>query len=123
MKCLSIQQPWAGLIVAGVKKIECRSWHTPHRGKILIHAGRRINRIHPTSLDVNISVCESLVAARGVVIGEANLVDCRPAKPDDYHDALCEIKEGMFAWVLDSAHSIPPFELKGKLGLFEVNIK
>lgn len=41
MKVLSIQQPWASLIVAGHKKIETRSWNTKYRGELLIHASMK----------------------------------------------------------------------------------
>lgn len=36
---LTIKQPWAALIIAGIKDVENRSWTTPHRGLLLIHAG------------------------------------------------------------------------------------
>lgn len=39
MRALSIKQPWAGLIAAGYKNIENRSWATSFRGRFLIHAG------------------------------------------------------------------------------------
>jgi ASCH domain len=35
---LSVRQPWAWLIVNGVKDNENRSWRTDHRGPLLIHA-------------------------------------------------------------------------------------
>lgn len=38
MRTLSVRQPYATLIVAGVKKIENRTWRTEHRGRIYIHA-------------------------------------------------------------------------------------
>jgi activating signal cointegrator 1 len=38
MKAISIHQPWASLITFGAKRLEARSWHTPYRGPILIHA-------------------------------------------------------------------------------------
>ena len=38
MKTLSVRQPWANLIVRGIKDIENRSWKTNFRGRILIHA-------------------------------------------------------------------------------------
>ena len=41
MKALSVKQPWAELIVAGVKDVENRSWATDHRGPLLIHATLR----------------------------------------------------------------------------------
>lgn len=38
MKTLTIRQPWASLIAAGVKTIETRSWSTRYRGPLAIHA-------------------------------------------------------------------------------------
>jgi hypothetical protein len=38
MKCLSLWQPWASLLVAGAKLVETRGWLTAHRGPLLIHA-------------------------------------------------------------------------------------
>ena len=38
MKVLSIQQPYASLIMLGFKTIETRSWATKYRGELLIHA-------------------------------------------------------------------------------------
>ena len=40
MKCLSIHQPWAALVVLGAKRFETRSWQTDHRGRMAIHASR-----------------------------------------------------------------------------------
>lgn len=40
MRALTIRQPWASLIAAGVKTIETRSWATSYRGSMLIHAGK-----------------------------------------------------------------------------------
>ena len=38
LPALSVRQPWAWLIVNGVKDIENRLWRTHHRGPSLIHA-------------------------------------------------------------------------------------
>ena len=38
MKTLSIRQPYATLVCAGVKRVENRSWTTDYRGRLLIHA-------------------------------------------------------------------------------------
>lgn len=37
---LSLKQPWAALLVHGMKTIEVRKWPTARRGSILIHAAR-----------------------------------------------------------------------------------
>ena len=41
MKALSLLQPWAALVVMGIKQIETRSWSTAYRGPLLIHASKR----------------------------------------------------------------------------------
>lgn len=39
MKAITIKQPWASLIVEGIKDVENRTWPTKFRGRVLIHAG------------------------------------------------------------------------------------
>uniref|UniRef100_A0A7S4BLW2 ASCH domain-containing protein n=1 Tax=Chrysotila carterae TaxID=13221 RepID=A0A7S4BLW2_CHRCT len=39
--CLSMHQPWASLLVHGIKKVEGRSWRTAHRGWLWIAATAR----------------------------------------------------------------------------------
>ena len=41
MKCLSVCQPFAELIVQGKKTIELRKWNTKFRGEFLIHAAKK----------------------------------------------------------------------------------
>ena len=38
MKAITIKQPFASLIVEGIKDIENRTWKTNLRGRVLIHA-------------------------------------------------------------------------------------
>lgn len=38
MKALTLWQPWATLVMLGVKKVETRGWETKHRGLLVIHA-------------------------------------------------------------------------------------
>ncbi len=44
MKCLSLKQPYAELLVSGKKTIELRNWNTYFRGKFLIHASKNIDK-------------------------------------------------------------------------------
>lgn len=37
-KAISIKQPWAYLICAGIKDVENRTWATKYRGRVYIHA-------------------------------------------------------------------------------------
>lgn len=41
-QCLSMHQPWASLLVAGVKKHEGRTWYSPHRGRLWIAAAAKL---------------------------------------------------------------------------------
>lgn len=37
-KCMSMHQPWASMLIAGIKRHEGRSWYTSHRGRLWIAA-------------------------------------------------------------------------------------
>jgi hypothetical protein len=50
MKIISIRQPWASLIVSGLKDVENGTWPTRYRGPVLIHASQRADDV--TSDDV-----------------------------------------------------------------------
>ncbi|KAL2088449.1 hypothetical protein ACEWY4_015348 [Coilia grayii] len=39
--CLSMHQPWATLLVKGIKRVEGRSWYTSHRGRLWIAAAAK----------------------------------------------------------------------------------
>ncbi|MCB2188832.1 MAG: ASCH domain-containing protein [Deltaproteobacteria bacterium] len=56
MKCLSIRQPWASLIVAGMKDVENRSWATKYRGPVLIHAAATVADTSPHYLSGGVLV-------------------------------------------------------------------
>ena len=71
MKVLTIKQPWATLIIDGYKKYEFRSWKTNYRGKILIHAGKSLEKEHNSKFEIY-----NLHHEYGAIIGEADLIDC-----------------------------------------------
>lgn len=75
MFALSLKQPWATLLVHGLKTIEVRKWKTAPRGRIFIHAARVPDeRPHGWALVKP----EWLAEARcgGGIIGEGDLVKC-----------------------------------------------
>src|SRR5262249_51625490 len=72
---LSLKQPWATLLVHGLKTIEVRRWPTARRGAILIHAAR----VPDERPEVWAKVPAQLLdAARllGGIIGEGELTSC-----------------------------------------------
>jgi hypothetical protein len=46
MKTLSVKQPYATLICAGIKRVENRTWTTDYRGRFLIHASGNHNSFY-----------------------------------------------------------------------------
>lgn len=120
---LSIQQPWAWLIVNGHKAVENRTWRHSHRGPVLIHAGKvsdawalaQLKRgVHPVTgahgeapaLNCGVSLC-------GGIVGMAEVVDCV-----ERHDSPWFV--GPFAFVLANARPLPFTPLRGHLGFFKV---
>jgi hypothetical protein len=53
MKCLSLKQPYAELLVSGKKTIELRNWNTAFRGKFLIHASKNVDKERSESLGID----------------------------------------------------------------------
>jgi len=43
-KVISLWQPWATLMLIGAKQIETRSWQTPFKGTLVIHAAKKWDR-------------------------------------------------------------------------------
>src|ERR1700722_15999903 len=72
---LSIKQPWAALVVQGLKTIKIRRWPTARRGRILIHAGR-VPDTRPEAERHVPAECKELVQLRGGIIGAVELTDC-----------------------------------------------
>jgi len=114
MKCLSIYQPWAHLIAMGEKAIENRTWRTPYRGPLLIHASKC--RADPGLL---MQFCRLLppIIAYGAIIGRAELVDCL-----DYSKVAGQrYAEGPVCWLLRNAAMFQrPIPYTGQRMLFEV---
>lgn len=52
MKAITLQQPWAGLLVLGVKGCDTRSWNTSYRGRIAVHASAKITQEGKDLLDL-----------------------------------------------------------------------
>src|SRR3954451_17421580 len=114
MKAVSVQQPWATLIVSGAKRIETRSWQTRHRGPLAVHAS---SRFPPAArlLCGRSPWCQLLAQAGfdgwaalpvGRVLGLVDLVDCLPvaaldaAQAADLEVTPGDHRRGNWAWLL-----------------------
>lgn len=72
---LSLRQPWAALVVLGLKSIEIRRWPTERRGAILIHASSMPDERAEVWSTVP-PVARGLAQLRGGILGQASLVEC-----------------------------------------------
>ncbi|KAK6639825.1 hypothetical protein RUM43_008100 [Polyplax serrata] len=83
--CLSMHQPWASLLVSGIKKHEGRTWYSSHRGRLWIAAASKI----PTA--ETIKECEDFYRAisdkqlnfptsypTSCLLGCVSVIDCLP---------------------------------------------
>lgn len=125
MKALTIWEPWASLIVDGIKDVENRSWKTNHRGVILIHAGKSVDW---SVIDQTASTSSyTIVRVRGDtyrigpiwpghIIGQVAITDCcRSIKSHDWHES------GSFGFYLAKPKRFfSPIPWKGSQRLFDV---
>ena len=58
MKCLSLKQRYAELLVSGKKTIKLRNWNTKFRGIFSIHASKNVDKERSEYLAVLLIICE-----------------------------------------------------------------
>jgi hypothetical protein len=136
MLALTLTQPYATLIAVGVKTIETRSWGTPYRGELAIHAAKAwpaderewqfSDRGFWAPLLRRLGLRSVSDFPRGVVVATCRLVDCVPtdrlarAALRDEERALGDFSGGRFAWMLADVAPLPePAPARGSLGLWE----
>ena len=113
MKIISVRQPWASLIVQGIKDVENRSWRTHHRGPVLIHASQRQDEITEKELKRRYGIEMPKRLPKGSVIGVADIVDCVEEHPSKWFDG-----DG-FGFVLKNPRRVRFQRWSGQLGLRE----
>ena len=138
MKCLSVCQPYARLIVSGAKTVELRGWTTAVRGEFLVHAARRIRLADCRRLGA-----DPKALAVGAIVGRADLLDvveyssarsldadrARHLAPRGYYGALGASAGGRsrtarYGFVLGGARALrAPIPFPGRLGFFDVDAR
>lgn len=136
MRALSIQQPWAWLIVNGYKPVENRTWTHPHRGRTLIHAGLKMDAqahsalrrgVHPAThgsilcADLAEAYAKAFEAGEvkvGGIVGEANFKGWFDHRDDR---AKSPWFVGPIGYEVADAKPLPFFAMPGKLGFFHAD--
>jgi hypothetical protein len=116
MHVLTVRQPWAWSIVAGIKRVENRSRPTRYRGSILIHAGSS-----RASIRAGLNVLQDARLGQigpfhfGAIIGVCQVVDC--VRLEDV--AGERFAEGPWCWMLEGARLFDePIACPGRLSLW-----
>lgn len=124
MKCLSVSQPFADLIVTGKKTLELRNWNTKFRGEFLIHAPIKIRLEDCRRLKIKPDL------PTGMIVGKATLYDVKEYfsqkelnEDKKFHFALAKFPNKKFGFMLKNPKLFRiPIPWKGKLGFFDVEI-
>jgi hypothetical protein len=127
MKALTLYQPWASLLIHGIKTVETRSWRTNYEGWLLIHAGKTFDRDYYNWLHSKpefSGFLDLLTYPTGVILGQALLVTCLKIapgnQPNEFEQMLGDYATGRYQWIFGGiekySQSIPA---KGSLGLWE----
>ena len=129
MKVLTIKQPFATLIVEGLKEYEFRTWKTKYRGEFLIHAGKGVDKKAMEKFN-----CFNLEYPSGCIIGKVTLTDCVPideearkmlkAKESIIYDSIVNHPEWEgYGYKLENPVKIEPIEMNGKLSFWDYDYK
>lgn len=125
MKVITIKQPFASLIAAGLKEYEFRTWKTSYRGEILIHAGKSVDKEAMRRFE-----SFGLEYPLGCILAKATLIDC--VNVDDALRQTLREKNAPVYWgttedsnwqgygfQLANIQPVSPIFTKGMLGLWE----
>lgn len=129
MKTITVKQPYASLIATGIKKYEFRTWKSKYRGKLLIHAGKGIDKKAMEKFkDYNLEY------PAGCIIAICDMVDC--VKIDDearemllkenelvYGKTACDKDFDGYGFKLENVKKIESIPVKGALSFWEYDYK
>ncbi|MFA4903029.1 MAG: ASCH domain-containing protein [Desulfobaccales bacterium] len=148
IKALSLWQPWASLIAVGAKQYETRSWKTDYRGPLLICAAQGglsekalkelliqpkfVKALEPL-FDAGVpgdnlqQWIPSWFLPFGKAVAIAQLTACIPTfqYQTDWiglEATFGDFSSGRYAWKLENVRAIEPFPVKGRQGLFKIEI-
>lgn len=125
-KVLTVRQPYASLLVGGVKDVENRSRRISYRGTVLIHAGARMHDVvsflrkrHEFTVEEIVVMTQvNEVEERdlfGCIVGSVEIVDCVQDSTSPWAE------RGQWHWVCRNAKVFdhPVRDVKGRLGLWD----
>ncbi|XP_076984300.1 activating signal cointegrator 1 isoform X2 [Tamandua tetradactyla] len=130
--CLSMHQPWASLLVKGIKRVEGRTWYTPHRGRLWIAATAKT----PSTQEVSeLQATYRLLRGKdlefpsdypsGCLLGCVDLTDCLSQKQfkEQYPD-ISQESDAPFVFIcMNPQEMIVKFPIKGNPKIWKLDSK
>ena len=135
IRALSLWQPWASLIVSGIKRFETRSWRSQYRGLLAIHAAKR-----PTDFTATRDLADLIRQVkghspselpRGTLVGFVEVVAYHPTHEIRERLSREELRagnyaDGRWAWELQHPRWLPSYvpykKYRGRQGLWKIRI-
>jgi len=99
---LAVRQPWAELIVRGIKSIEIRTVGVAVRGRIYIYASKQTSNLAEARAAIRAHQLDLAKLPLGLVVGTVELRDARAASAADAQRACVPagFVSGRYAWEL-----------------------
>ncbi|KQK11960.1 nuclear pore complex protein NUP98B isoform X2 [Brachypodium distachyon] len=134
--CLTMHQPWASLLVHGIKRVEGRSWPAPVTGRLWIHAASKVpdpdtvaamedfyREIHAVDGVAHIDFPQHYPVSR--LLGCVEVVGCvRSQELVCWEDVPESVRlEGLtdFCWLCENPQKlVVPFEMRGYQGVYNL---
>ncbi|KAG0473355.1 hypothetical protein HPP92_015212 [Vanilla planifolia] len=137
--CLTMHQPWASLLVYGIKRIEGRSWPSPVTGRLWIHAASKVPE--PETIQAMENFYREIYAVNGIndikfpehypvsrLLGCVEVVGCLKGEELVSWEAAPESVrlESLtdFCWLCENPEKLViPFEMRGYQGVYNLEKK
>ncbi|RLN18572.1 uncharacterized protein C2845_PM02G40770 [Panicum miliaceum] len=134
--CLTMHQPWASLLVHGIKRVEGRSWPSPITGRLWIHAASKVP--DPDTIKAMEDFYREIYAVDGIadinfpqhypvsrLLGCVEVVGClRSQELVCWEDVPQSVRlEGLtdFCWLCENPQKlVVPFEMRGYQGVYNL---
>ncbi len=133
MKCLTVHQPWAALLMLGARLDHVRDWMPAFRGRLAVHAARRfapedqlLCEREPIRSILRQAGLSRLDLPRGAILGTAHLSEVIPRAVFERErlplfEPAAVPGDGQYVWHFTDPVRLPrPVPWRGQLGLFQV---
>ncbi|KAF8678516.1 hypothetical protein HU200_046270 [Digitaria exilis] len=134
--CLTMHQPWASLLVHGIKRVEGRSWPSPITGRLWIHAASKVP--DPDTIKAMEDFYREIYAVDGIteitfpdhypvsrLLGCVQVVGCLRSQElvcwEDVPESVRLEALTDFCWLCENPQKlVVPFEMRGYQGVYNL---